>query len=172
MVIQNENTKTKMKQNQNKTKHQVNSYFRDHLFIFQAKLFADEINTGRINLAVYNANTLTRNDLIGAHEVDLMRVYNSPGNSIFMPFSLLFAHVGCLWFFFILFYGFFLYFFFFFLFLGHELYQVWVALVDTTNEFSGVQGYHKLILFLSTALLFSLSLVIEFSFDCHKIFES
>jgi len=24
---------------------------------------------------------------------------------------------------------------------GHELYNVWVALVDTTNEFSGVQGY-------------------------------
>ena len=116
MVLQNENTKTKMKQNQNKTKHQVNSYFRDHLFIFQAKLFADEINTGRINLAVYNANTLTRNDLIGAHEVDLMRVYNSPGNSIFMPFSLLFAHVGCLWFFFYSFLWFFLYFFFFLVF--------------------------------------------------------
>jgi hypothetical protein len=108
---------------------------RDHLFIFQFKLFADEMNTGRINLSVYNANTLTRNDLIGAHDVDLMRVYQSPGTYLFPLFFFFFVPI--LLFFFV---PIFLIFFFFTA-TDHELYNTWIALVDTTNKFSGVQGY-------------------------------
>ncbi len=53
--------------------------FRDHLFIFQFKLFAEEMANGKITLAIYNANTFRRNELIGLHDVDFMQVYNSPG---------------------------------------------------------------------------------------------
>ena len=49
------------------------------MFIFKFKLLNEEMNAGKINLSVFNANTIFRNELIGAHEVDVMRAYNSPG---------------------------------------------------------------------------------------------
>ncbi|KAH7819075.1 putative myoferlin-like protein [Monocercomonoides exilis] len=59
------------------------SPYWEQMFFFNLKITKDEFLDGKIQFQVYNANTFTRNELIGSFEFDMTRVYGEDDHELY-----------------------------------------------------------------------------------------
>lgn len=72
------------------------SPFWDQTFFFQFQYLPEEMSKTKINLCVYDANTIFRNVVIGSFEFDAELVHNQPNHEYFRKWVALIDHTVCL----------------------------------------------------------------------------
>ena len=83
-----EGTQAILKNQYTSTVKNANSAFWDEVRIFQEMLTREQFTTGKIEVAVEDAN-LFNNELVGAAQFDLASVYDYPSHEIFGQWSAL-----------------------------------------------------------------------------------
>ncbi len=77
------------KENTKTHKKCLNVVFDEVLYFEFKDCFPNELETSKINISVFDANTIRRNELIGAYQFDLATVYYKPHHEVYKQWAAL-----------------------------------------------------------------------------------